>query len=337
MARTDRLLADLERGFEALEEGDLAAAATAVERCRRIDGKHPDVVTLAAAVADASGEVDEALEQYALLATLRPDDPMPRICMARIQLHGNGDPDAALEAVAEAFDFIDEEEDLLEAIYVKTEALLARGESEAARETLAELASSVVEDGELALDLANLAIEAEDPAAAKRWIESAQRDPELAADALHALGRLHESTGDRAAMIAAWQQVRALDAAAPRPDVTTTEDELAQIAAETLEHLPEKIRIQLERVPVLIEDLPSEELVADGVDPRLLGLFQGTPMAEDGALAPSVTNIHLFQRNLERIAEDEDHLADEVRITVIHETAHYFGMDDDDLAAIDLD
>ena len=50
MSRTDRLLADLERGFTALEEGELDAAAAIVERCRRIDRKHPDVVALAAAV-----------------------------------------------------------------------------------------------------------------------------------------------------------------------------------------------------------------------------------------------------------------------------------------------
>ena len=51
MARSDRLLADLERGFDALEAGKLEAAAAIVERCRRIDRKHPDVVALAAAMA----------------------------------------------------------------------------------------------------------------------------------------------------------------------------------------------------------------------------------------------------------------------------------------------
>ena len=83
--------------------------------------------------------------------------------------------------------------------------------------------------------------------------------------------------------------------------------------------------------------ISSDDIIADGFDPRLLGLFQGTPMPEDGALAPSVTNILLFKRNLERFAEDEEHLAEEVRITVLHETAHYFGLDEDDLAAIGLD
>jgi predicted Zn-dependent protease with MMP-like domain/thioredoxin-like negative regulator of GroEL len=337
MSRTDRLLADLERGFSALEEGQIDDAAAIVERCRRIDRKNPDVVTLAAAVADARGDAEDALAQYRTLSELRPDDPMPRICVARLELHDLEDPDAALDTVEAAFDFIDEEADLVEAIYVKTEALLARGEPDAARQALAELASSVIDDPELALDLAELALAAEDPAGATRWIEAARKDPEMEADALHVLGRVHEHTGDRSAMIAAWQQVRALDAKAPPPELTVSDDEVERIALATLAELPANIRERLERVPMLIDELPSEGLVADGFDPRSLGVFQGSPMPEDGGLAPTITNILLFKKNLERDAFDEEHLAEEIRITVLHETAHYFGLDEDDLEKIGLD
>ncbi|MDQ3334643.1 MAG: metallopeptidase family protein [Myxococcota bacterium] len=337
MSRTDRLLADLERGFEALEAGKIEAAANIVERLRRIDRKNPDVVALAAAVADAGGDVEEALSQYRMLVELQPDNPMPRICIARLELHDIGDADAALDSVEAAFDFIDEEADLIEAIYVKTEALLVRGEPVTARETLAELASSVIEDADLALDLAELALTAEDPTAAKRFIEIARKDPELEADALHALGRVHELTGDRDAMVATWKQVRTLDLAAPPGAVHVTEDEVERIAAATLEELPENIRARLANVPIMIDTLPSEDIVADGYDPRMLGFFQGVPMPDDGNAQPSVTSILLFKTNLERSATDEEHLAEEIRITVLHETAHYFGLDEDDLAAIGLD
>src|SRR3954471_5891442 len=141
MSRTERLLADLERGFEALEAGNLDTAASIVERCQRVDRKNPDVVALAAAVSDASGDVDDALTQYRLLQELRPDDPMPRICVARLELQGLGDPDAALDTIEAAFAFIDDEDDLIEAIYVKAQALVTRGEPEAARDALGELAS----------------------------------------------------------------------------------------------------------------------------------------------------------------------------------------------------
>lgn len=337
MSRMERLLSDLERGFEALEAGKIDTAASIVERCQRIDRKNPDVVALAAAVADASGDLDDALAQYRLLRELRPDDPMPRICVARLELQGLGDPDAALDTVQTAFDFIDEEADLIEAIYIKAQALVARGEPAEARVALTEIASSVIDDGELALDLAELALSAEDPEAAKRWIEIGERDPDLHADAQHALGRVHEFTGDRAAMVAAWLEVRRLDLAAGPGPLVISDDDVEQIALQTLAELPPEIREKLERVPILIDDVPSEALVADGIDPRLLGLFQGTPMPEDGALAPTVTNILLFRGNLQRACVDADHLAEEIRITVLHETAHYFGLDEDDLEALGLD
>ncbi len=337
MSRTDRLLADIERGFEALEAGKLDSAAAIVDRCRRIDRKNPDVVALAAAVADARGDAEEALSQYRTLVELRPDDPMPRICVARLELHDIGDADAALDTVETAFDFIDEEADLIEAVYVKTEALLARGEPTSARETLRELSSSVIDDPDLALDLAELALSAEDPETAKRWVDAACSDPEAEADALHLLGRIHEVTGDRAAMIDAWQRVRVLDQKAPPGAVHVSEDELERIAAAALEELPANIRARLENVPILIDDIPSEDIVADGYDPRMLGFFQGVPMPEDGGMQPTVTTIHLFKTNLERSAADEEHLAEEVRITVLHETAHYFGLDEDDLEALGLD
>lgn len=338
MSRTDRMTADLERGFEALEEGDLDAAAASLDRCKRVDRKHPDVIALAAAVADARGDVEEAIAQYRTLSELRKDDPMPRICIARLELHGIGDPDAALETLEAAFDFIDEEEDLVEAIYIKTEALLARDDKAAARETLAELASSVIEDSELALDLAELALAAEDPATATKWVEAARKlEPASEADALHLLGRIHEAAEDRTAMIEAWQQVRILDAKLPPPPITVSDDEVEQIAIDTLAELPQNIRTKLEKVPILIDTAPSKEMVADGLDPRMLGLFQGTPMPETGNAAPAVTNILLFKSNLERFAHDEDHLAEEIRITVLHETAHYFGLDESDLEALGLD
>jgi len=337
MSRTERLLSDLERGFEALEAGNLDTAASIVERCQRVDRKNPDVVALAAAVADASGDLDDALAQYRLLQELRPDDPMPRICVARLELQGLGDPDAALDTVEAAFDFIDDEDDLIEAIYIKAQALVARDEPEAARAALGELASSMIEDGELALDLAELALAAEDPAAALKWIDIAKGDEALRADALHATGRVHEFTGDKAEMVEAWQEVRKLDLAGEPPTLQITEDDVEQIAAQTLADLPAKLREKLERVPILIDDVPSEALVADGVDPRLLGLFQGTPMPDDGALAPTVTNILLFRTNLARTCVDAEHLAEEIRITVLHETAHYFGLDEADLEALGLD
>src|SRR5262245_28738448 len=139
MSRQDRLVADVDRGFTALENGEIEEAEACLERCTRIDRKHSDVIALAAAIADARGDSETAIAKYTELASLRPDDPMPRICMARLQLHALGDPDTALDTLDPAFDFIDEEDDLIEAIIVRAEALLAIDDAEGARTALSEL------------------------------------------------------------------------------------------------------------------------------------------------------------------------------------------------------
>jgi predicted Zn-dependent protease with MMP-like domain/uncharacterized protein HemY len=337
MSRQDRLVADLERGFIALEEGRVDDAVSILERVQRIDRQNPDVVTLAAAVADASGDAEAALGHYRTLAELRPDDPMPRVMTARILLQDHGDADGALETIEAAFDFIDDEADLIEAVIVRTEALLALDDVKSAKESLAELSTSVIDDPDLALDLGDLALAAEEIDVAKRYVEIARKEPRLEADALHLLGRIHELAGDRDAMVAAWKRVRELDLTQPAPQVSISEDELERIASAALAELPIEVRDRLERAPILIDDVPSEDLIAEGLDPRMLGVFSGTPMPEGGELAPSVTNIRLFKTNLERAAHDLDHLAEEVRITVLHETAHYFGLDEEDLEKIGLD
>lgn len=337
MARQDRLFADVDRGFTALENSEIEEAEACLERCSRIDRKNPDVVALAAALADAKGDGETALAKYAELAELRPDDPMPRICLARLQLHDQGDPDAALDTLDATFDFIDEEADLIEAIVVRAEALLAIDDPEAARGALAELSTSAIDDSALAFDLAELALAAEDPRAALRWAEVARKDKDYEIDSLHLLGRIHEARGDRDAMVEAWQQVRKADLAAAPGAVTISEDELERIASEALHELPKAAREKLEHVPILIDDIPAEELVAEGFDPRTLGVIEGPTLADGDQVPTTATHIRLFKKNLERIAHDLDELAEEVRITVLHETAHYFGLEDEDLEKIGLD
>ncbi|HEY5950478.1 MAG TPA: metallopeptidase family protein [Kofleriaceae bacterium] len=337
MARPDRLATDIDRGFSALENGEIEEAEAVLERCNKIDGKHADVVALAAAVADARGDEETALAKYAELATLRPDDPMPKICLARLQLHALGDPDAALDTLDTAFDFIDEEADLVEAIIVRAEALLATDDPEGARGALSELSTSAIQDAPLAFDLAELALAAEDPRGALRWVEIARKDDSFAIDGLHLLGRIHESLGNHEEMVNAWKEVRKADLAAPAGPVAISDDELERIASEALHELPATARDKLEHVPILIDEIPAEELIDEGFDPRTLGVIEGPTLADGDAVPTTATHIRLFKKNLERIAHDLDDLAEEVRITVLHETAHYFGLEDDDLEKIGLD
>ncbi len=105
--------------------------------------------------------------------------------------------------------------------------------------------------------------------------------------------------------------------------------------------LPEAIRARLHNIAIIVEDEPTdEELESVGLDPAqetLFGLYTGVPLPErtDGFLPLYPDQIKVFQFPLEdEYGSDGDALRREVQVTVVHELAHYFGFDDDELAAL---
>lgn len=109
------------------------------------------------------------------------------------------------------------------------------------------------------------------------------------------------------------------------------------VIAATAGQLPEDLRPLAERVPVVFEETPSDELIADGVESDTLGLFTGDPLGESSDL-PLPPQIILFLGNLWDFAEgDDEAFREEVRVTFLHELGHYLGWDEDDVAQRGLD
>ena len=99
--------------------------------------------------------------------------------------------------------------------------------------------------------------------------------------------------------------------------------ELQRVAQEEtdrlLRELPRPIRTQLENIPVIFEKIPRRDLVVDGLDPDLMGLFVGDDYACEGA-DPIPPEILLFLANILDEAEgDMDRYRQEVRTTLLHE------------------
>jgi predicted Zn-dependent protease with MMP-like domain len=97
----------------------------------------------------------------------------------------------------------------------------------------------------------------------------------------------------------------------------------------------------LDEVAIVIDDEPTaEQLAGEGMaaDDWLYGLYEGVPRTEYGADWVAAPNrITLFRLPLEADFPDPDELAEEVRVTVIHELAHHLGIDDDRLAELGAD
>jgi predicted Zn-dependent protease with MMP-like domain len=103
-----------------------------------------------------------------------------------------------------------------------------------------------------------------------------------------------------------------------------------------IDALPEQFRQAVEEVPIEIKDRPStKQLRRLGLkdDDLLLGLYSGVPLTarsvEDSGRVPDV--IFLFQEDIEVVSDNEQELQEQIRVTLLHEIGHYYGMDEDDL------
>ena len=153
------------------------------------------------------------------------------------------------------------------------------------------------------------------------------RAPGREADARYLLARALGASGERAAMTDEWGLVLRLDAAAAPPQPLMPADEFEAVAEAALAELPQELLDELRSVPILVADRPSAEMVAGGIDPRVLGIYHGVPMTRRSTSfgAPYTDTIYLFRANLERVCATRASLAERIRVTVLHETAHYFG------------
>lgn len=100
-----------------------------------------------------------------------------------------------------------------------------------------------------------------------------------------------------------------------------------RFVADALDALPEELGRLMENVAVVAEDRHPHE--------DLLGLYEGIPLTErddyGGLVMPDV--ISLYRLPLCEIAADTDELVEEIAVTVVHEIAHHFGIDDEALHA----
>ena len=109
----------------------------------------------------------------------------------------------------------------------------------------------------------------------------------------------------------------------------TTEQEFEELVAVALDGIPPELAELMDNVVVLIEAEPPAD------DPDLLGLYDGIPLTEGGSGPGDLPNrIAIYRLPLEADFPDDGELREEIRVTVLHELGHYFGLDEDRLSEL---
>jgi predicted Zn-dependent protease with MMP-like domain len=99
-----------------------------------------------------------------------------------------------------------------------------------------------------------------------------------------------------------------------------------ELVADALDRIPPELARAMDNVVVLVDDRNER-------DPELLGLYEGVALTERtsdyaGVLPDRIT---VYQEAILDICDDEDDVVEEVAVTVVHEVAHHFGIDEDTL------
>jgi predicted Zn-dependent protease with MMP-like domain len=120
------------------------------------------------------------------------------------------------------------------------------------------------------------------------------------------------------------------------PGVRLTGARFEQLAEEVLAELPARYRKLLENVVIIVENRPRSRRrrgrKPEPDDTLLLGEFVGVPRTEKSVFEPGPPDqIFLYQRNLEAICNSEEEIREQVRLTVLHELGHYFGLAENEL------
>jgi predicted Zn-dependent protease with MMP-like domain len=99
-----------------------------------------------------------------------------------------------------------------------------------------------------------------------------------------------------------------------------------ELVSDALDLIPPRLAAVMDNVVVLVADRNDEE-------DDLLGLYEGVALTErDSHYAGSLPDtITIYRDALLDVCDDEDEVVEEVKITVVHEIAHHFGIDDDRL------
>jgi predicted Zn-dependent protease with MMP-like domain len=106
--------------------------------------------------------------------------------------------------------------------------------------------------------------------------------------------------------------------------VRMSRERFEELVGEALDEVPGELLDLMNNVVILVADDPPE------TDPHLLGVYEGYALTERGVDYSGVLpdRITIFRNPILRLCETEDDVVDEVAVTVVHEIAHHFGIDD---------
>lgn len=271
----DQFSAHLDRGWDLVQRGDTRGAEASARRALELDPNSPEAHNLLGFVAALEGDGEEAIEAYQQAIALDDTYFEAMLNAAEVFISPLGDFEQALRMCDQALDLAEVDEELIDALLLKFDALLGKGDRDEARKILARVPAGPYENPGHAFLVGRALYELGDAQGAGPLVEQAAESDPRHAEAQYYLGLIRDEQGDARGATVSFLKSRELDLAAGVPPWVPPREDWEKLATGAFERLNPILAQYVNGADVYISDVPGVELVADGVDPRALVLLDG--------------------------------------------------------------
>lgn len=294
----DQFSAHLDRGWDLVQRGDARGAEQSARRALEIDAQSPEAFNLLGYVAALQGEFDDAIEHYRTALSLDDTYLEAMLNAAEVYIHPLGDLDNAIDMCEQALELAETDDELVDALLLWFDALLGRGDFEAAKAVSQRFPEGPFENPNHTFLVGRALYEVGEVDRATPLIESVLKEQPKNPEAWYYLGLIRDEGGDTAAATAAFLRSRDIDLELPAPPWSVSRETFEVAAQAAVAGLDEKLKAFLREGELFIADVPGVEVVVDGVDPRALLLLDGVL----GEGPTPLARVFVYQRNVERLA-----------------------------------
>ena len=317
----DQFSAHLDRGWELVQRGDSAGAELSARRALEIDAQSPEAYNLLGYVCALQGEFEDAIEAYRQAIALDDTYLEAMLNAAEVYIHPLGEFDDAIAMCGAALDLAENDDEIVDALLLKFDALLGKNEVDDARALCARFPKGPFENPNHAFLVGRAFYEIGDMDRAAPLIEEAIKSSPQNPEAYYYLGLVKDERGDLRGATEAFLRSRELDFEFAPPAWTLTRETFLVSAQRAVASLDEKLRAFLREDEVYASDVPGVEVVVDGVDPRAILLLDALSASPDD---PPTARVFVYQRNVERVAASVELVEAEIKAALEREIGATF-------------
>jgi Tfp pilus assembly protein PilF len=268
----DQLSAHLDRGWDLAQRGDTRGAESSARRALEISPDSPEAHNLLGFVAALEGDCEEAIEAYQQAIFLDETYVEAMLNAAELLVHPLAKYDEAATMCDQVLDVSDYEDEIVDALLLKFEAMMAKGEGEQAQRVLGSLPEGPFESAAHCYLAGRAYFEIGETERAQKLIDAALAKDPRNADAHYYAALLCEERGDRHGACAEFLQTRQLELEMGMPPWAPDGESFLRMTESAVGQLEVELKSFLRRAELYVADLPGPEVVVDGVDPRTLVL-----------------------------------------------------------------